>query len=350
MSANVAFSRALSGLSQGTAYQLHFVAGNAGGYSAVWSAPFTTTAVAPTLAAAARSITDIGTTSVTFAATSNVPATAWWVIRPAADPIPTAVQIAAAADRSSGTMSANVAFVRTHSGLTPGTAYRLHLTAQNGNLYSAVWTAAFTTVDTPTLSAMSITAITSTGATLNARSNFAATAYWVLRPVGEPAPSADQIVAEAGANTGAMVGGTAFSRGLTGLSPGTAYQLHFVAGNAGGYSAVWSAVFTTTAVAPTLAAAARSITDIGTTSVTFTATSNVVATGYWTVRLASQAVPTAAQIVAEAGSNTGAMSAGVPFIRTQTDLTPGTAYRLHFVARNGNLYSAVWTAAFTTAR
>jgi hypothetical protein len=240
----------------------------------------------------------------------------------------------------------SVPFVRTHSGLTPGTAYKLYFVARNGDRYSTVWNAAFTTFNAPTLSAQSIGTITSSGATLKATSDFAATAYWVVRSVGEPAPTIAQIVAEG--STGAMAAGKALSYKLTGLNPGTAYQLYFVAGNAGGYSAMWSASFTTTAVTPTLATAARSLTDIGTTSVTFTATSNVVATAYWTVRLASQTAPTAAQIATE--GNSGAMTAGVPFVRTHSGLTPGTAYKLYFVARNGDRYSTVWNVAFTTAR
>jgi hypothetical protein len=147
-----------------------------------------------------------------------------------------------------------------------------------------------------------------------------------------------------------MAAGQAFSDKLTGLNPGTTYPLYFLAGNAVGYSTVWSAPFTTTAVTPTLTASARNVTDISTTSVTFTATSSVIATAYLVVRPAGQSIPTAAQIAAEAGGNTGAMSAGAPFVRTHSGLTPGTAYRLHFVANNGGRYSTVWTAAFTTTR
>jgi hypothetical protein len=199
------------------------------------------------------------------------------------------------------------------------------------------------------LSAQSIASITSAGATVKATSNSVATAYWIVRLASEPAPAtAAEIVAGAGNNTGAMRANTAFSKAFSGLDPGTDYKLYFVAGNNAGYSAVWSASFTTTAVTPTLSA--RAVSNITNTSLTFTATSSVVATGYWVVRPASAAVPTAAQIVAAADRGSSAMPAKTAFTRTITGLTLGTAYRLHFVAQNGNRYSAVWSQAFTTLK
>ena len=84
------------------------------------------------------------------------------------------------------------------------------------------------------------------------------------------------------------------------------------------------------------------------TSASFNVTSNVTATGRWLVRLASDATPTAAQVVSGAGSNTGAMTANSPFVGTLSGLTPNTAYRLYFVATNSAGNSALLTLPFGT--
>jgi hypothetical protein len=97
----------------------------------------------------------------------------------------------------------------------------------------------------PVLSNGSLTDMTATSADFSITSNASATAYWVVLPANEPAPTAAQIVAWAGGNRGVMLANTAFSRTLSGLSSATAYRLHFVASNNGMPSTVWSAAFST---------------------------------------------------------------------------------------------------------
>ncbi|MCL2179446.1 MAG: hypothetical protein FWC28_00445 [Proteobacteria bacterium] len=97
----------------------------------------------------------------------------------------------------------------------------------------------------PLLSNRSLTNITATSADFSITSNENASAYWVVLPANEPAPSAAQIVARAGGNTGTMTTNTVFSRTLSGLSSRTAYRLHFVASGNGVLSAVWSEAFST---------------------------------------------------------------------------------------------------------
>jgi|GEM_PF-1115338 len=97
----------------------------------------------------------------------------------------------------------------------------------------------------PVLSNESLSNITAASAQWSVTSDQDAQAHWVVRRAHEPAPTAAEIVAEAGANTGAMTANTAFVQTLSGLSSRTAYRLHFVASNNGLFSTVWSEAFTT---------------------------------------------------------------------------------------------------------
>jgi|GEM_PF-4941100 len=97
----------------------------------------------------------------------------------------------------------------------------------------------------PVLSNGNVSNITATSADFRVTSDHDATAHWVVRLTSEPAPSAAEIIAGAGANTGAMTANTAFSRTLSGLSSRKTYRLYFVASNNGATSDVWSQTFTT---------------------------------------------------------------------------------------------------------
>ena len=235
----------------------------------------------------------------------------------------------------------------------------------------------------PVLSAQSLSNITSTGASFGVTSNSAATAYWVVRPASDPAPTAAQIVAQAGANTGAMAASTAFSRAITGLTAGTAYQLHFVASNAQGYSAVWSAPFTTTSVIYTITASAGAggaISPAGATRIssgltqTFTLTPNAgygvssvggtcggtlsgntfttkAVTANCTVTASFAVYPT---VTANAGAGGAISPAGATRVApgtTQTfTVTPNAGYRINTVTGcNGTLSGNTYTTGPVTA-
>ena len=99
-------------------------------------------------------------------------------------------------------------------------------------------------------------------------------------------------------------------------------------------------------VAPALSN--RSLTDITHENLKFSATCTDNATAHWVVRRANEPAPTAAQIVAGAGANTGAMTANVPFSRTFSGLSSRTSYRLHFVALSNGIFSTVWNEEFKT--
>ena len=96
-----------------------------------------------------------------------------------------------------------------------------------------------------TLSDTSLSNITYGSADLTVTCDKDAVAYWIALPAHAPVPTADQIVAEAGANTGAMTANTPFFGALSGLSSETDYSLYFVALSNGAFSAVWLEAFTT---------------------------------------------------------------------------------------------------------
>jgi len=90
------------------------------------------------------------------------------------------------------------------------------------------------------------------------------------------------------------------------------------------------------------------ISNITATSADLSITSDQNATAYWVVLLATEPAPTAAQIVAAAGGNTGAMTANTAFLHTLSNLSSKKAYQLYFVASSNGLLSDVWSQAFTT--
>jgi len=99
-------------------------------------------------------------------------------------------------------------------------------------------------------------------------------------------------------------------------------------------------------VAPALSN--NSLTDISYENVDFSASCTDDATAYWVVRRAQAPVPTAAEIVAEAANNTGAMTAGTPFSGTFVGLASRTVYRFSFVALSNGVFSTVWSEEFKT--
>ncbi|MCL2831245.1 MAG: hypothetical protein FWD77_11030, partial [Betaproteobacteria bacterium] len=354
----------LSGLEPATSYRACFVAANAGLTSEVAQASFTTTGsaapVTPVLSA--LTVSEITDTSARFSLIStNTAATGYWFVLMEPGSCPAAADLVAAATTAGYTlaMGNNSLLGFTLIGFTPTLTYRFCFVAVNAGLYSAVAQARFTTPYTgssaspvpPVLSALSLSGISSTGATFSVTStNTMATAYWQLIPQADSCTASN--ILNAG-NIGAMNNNIPFTGSLSGLSPNTAYRLCFIASSGDLMSGVAQATFSTASVpvpvTPTLSALSLSgITDTG---VSFSVTStNTMATGYW--QLISQAnTCSASNIVnsAMAAGDTGAMGNNVAFSRSLGNLSPSTAYRLCFIASNAGLTSAVAEAAFSTA-
>ena len=98
----------------------------------------------------------------------------------------------------------------------------------------------------PTLSALGISAITTSGSTLNASSDIDANGYFVVLPSGANAPSAAQVYdglnasggSPVAAGSGTMTAGAAVAFPISGLSAATAYDVYVVAAGAGPLSSL----------------------------------------------------------------------------------------------------------------
>jgi hypothetical protein len=102
-------------------------------------------------------------------------------------------------------------------------------------------------------------------------------------------------------------------------------------------------------VAAPVTTAAPSVSGTTQTSTTLSATINEAGTGFYLVRLATAAVPTAAEVIA--ANNAFAMAANVAASQAITGLTVGMDYKIYFVAKDAvnNVQTAVQSVAFSTA-
>jgi len=100
----------------------------------------------------------------------------------------------------------------------------------------------------PTLSAASITNISSSGATLNFTSNEAGTYYYLVYAAADPAPNAATVKAQgtAAAKGSGAAAASANTAGVTGLSASTAYKAYVIVEDAAGNASAVSAIEITT--------------------------------------------------------------------------------------------------------
>ena len=149
MTANVAATPAITGLTASTAYKIYFVAKDAANnvQAAVQNVAVTTTATpdltAPTTTAA-PSVSGITDTATTLSVTINEAGTGYYLVQPAAAAAPTVAQVQAG---TSFAMVANTAATPAISGLTAATAYKVYFVAKDaaGNVQAAVQSVALTT-------------------------------------------------------------------------------------------------------------------------------------------------------------------------------------------------------------
>jgi len=173
MTANVAATPAITGLTASTAYKVYFVAKDAAGnvQAAVQSVAVTTTA-APDLTAptttAAPSISGTTDTATTLSATINEAGTGYYLVQAAAAAVPTVAQVQAG---TAFAMTANVAATPAIAGLTASTAYKVYFVAKDavGNVQAAVQSVTVTTgaaLAAPTASGVSISGTAQVGQVL----------------------------------------------------------------------------------------------------------------------------------------------------------------------------------------
>lgn len=372
MSANVAATAAITGLTASTAYKIYFIAKDTANnlQTAVQSVAATTLAPAPVAAPApppapapdvtapvttvAPSVSGTTATATTLSATINETGTGYYLVQAAAAVAPT---VAAVQAGTSFAMTANVAATPAISGLTASTAYKIYFVAKDAanNVQAAVQNVAVTTTAAPdvtaptTTVAPAVSGTTDTATTLSVSINEAGTGYYLVQAAAAAAPT---VAAVQAGTSFAMTANVAATPAISGLTASTAYKVYFVAKDAANnvQAAVQNVAITTTAApdvtAPTTTVA-PSISGTTDTGTTFSATINEAGTGYYLVQAAAATAPTVAAV--QAGTSF-AMTANVAATPAIDGLTASTAYKIYFVAKDAanNVQAAVQSVNVTT--
>ncbi|MDP2994665.1 MAG: hypothetical protein Q8N46_06030 [Anaerolineales bacterium] len=284
MTANVAASVNISGLTASTDYKIYFVAKDAANnvQAAVQSVALTTTAAPDTIAPTTTTAPSVsGTTynSTTLSATINEAGTGYYLVQPAAAAAP---NVAAVQAGTSFAMTANVAASVNISGLTASTDYRIYFVAKDAanNVQAAVQSVAVTTIAAPdttapsTTAAPSVSSTTETGTTLSVTINETGTGYYLVQPAAAAAPT---VAAVQASSSFAMTANVAASVNISGLSASTDYRIYFVAKDAANnvQAAVQSVAFSTLA-APDTTSDAFSFTDLSNQALSTQVESNAI--------------------------------------------------------------------------
>ena len=327
------------------------------------------------------SVTGIAPNSATLQVTVDERATGYYVLLPSGTVTPTALQVKAG-QNSSGQVAAlrgsGPLFSGTNqfalAGLVPNTLYVVCFTAEdtNGNLQTNVRTVSFSTVlgDTsaPSISALAVDSITSSGARLSVTSNEVGTGYYVVLGSGSIVPTVVQI--KAGQNgtgqtvllhgSGMIVNGTT-QLIISNLSSGTGYILYFVAEDTSGNmnTIPMNVVFTTPILADTTPPTVSSLSLTGTTSTgtTLLATMSESGTGHYVVLLSGSYIPSATQVkVGQDGLGQAALIHGFGTTIVGANqfsimgLVANTPYIVYFTAEDtsGNIQPSVQAISVTT--
>ncbi len=314
-----AHSVTLTGLTPGTLYDFDVFSANSASLSSTSpNSTFATTAGAPTISA------------VTATAITSTSATITWTTNQAATSL-----VNYGTTTSYGSQSpANTILVTAHSvtltGLTPGTLYDFDVVSANSASLSATSpNATFTTTAAPpVISAVTVSGITTTSATITWTTDQASSSqvfYGTTTAYGSHSALNSALT-------------TAHSVTLTGLTPGTLYDFDVVSTNGSSVSGTSpNASFTTTAVAPVISA------------VTAAAITSSSATITWTTDQ-----PSSSQVFYGATTAYGSQSTLNSTLTTShsvtlTGLTPSTLYDFDVVSTNSASLSATSTnATFTT--
>ncbi|MFZ5441130.1 MAG: beta strand repeat-containing protein [Myxococcota bacterium] len=340
------FSENVSGLAAATTYYYCAIATNASGttFGAVLSF---TTAAGPSVATSPASA--VTSTSATLNGSANprgLAATGWFryaTSNPGACNDAFGTRAPATGGTSLGAGTSAVGFVENLTGLTPGTTYYFCAIAQNAAGTSTGTVEVFTTPGPPTVTTSAATAVSSTGATLNATGvpNLATTTGWFRYSATNPGTCDDVFGTRAPASGGTALGAgtsaTPFSQALTGLTAGTTYYFCALASNANG-TRVGSVLSFTTPAAPTVTTVAAS--GVTGTQATLNGTANPnasAATGWF--RYATTNPTTCNDTFGTRTPTTGGTALGsgttaAPFTATLTGLTPGATYWFCAIASN----------------
>ncbi|MCZ7685287.1 MAG: hypothetical protein M5U28_43525 [Sandaracinaceae bacterium] len=258
---------------------------------------------------------------------------------------------------SLGSGTSSVAFSQTISGLSSGATYYYCAiaTSSEGTSFGAVLS--FTTTALPSVTTNAATLVTSSSATLNgsADPNGASTTGWFRYATTNPGSCSDTFGTRVPTTSGTLLGaGTtdvAYSRPISGLTPGTTYYYCAIANNAVGTSFGLVQSFTTLAALPTVVTSAAS--GVTTTSATLNGSANpngATTTGWFRIDTVSPGTCNdsfGTRVPSSAGSALGAGTTSVSFSQTASALTPGTTYYFCAIASNsvGTSFGTVRTFA-----
>ncbi|TXT35993.1 MAG: putative Large exoprotein involved in heme utilization or adhesion, partial [Comamonadaceae bacterium] len=354
ITANTAATQAISGLTASTAYKIYFVAKDAAGnvQAAVQSVAVTTAApvvdvTAPTTTGGpgVLSTTD---TATTLSVTINEAGTGYYLVKAAAAAAPTVAEVQAG---TSFAMTANTAATPAISGLKALTAYKIYFVAKDaaGNVQATVQTVRVTTSPdlTPptTTDGPRVSIPAGIDALLSATINEDGTGYYLVKAAAAAAPTVAEVQAgssfEMFANEVSVIP-------LPGLTASTAYKVYFVAKNTAGnvQATVQSVAFTTMALdlTPPITTVAPSASGTTDTATTVSVTINKDGYGYYLLQAADAPAPSVAAVMS-GGSLHGefSLNANVSTSKYISGLTPSTAYKFYFVARDfvGNQQATV---------
>ena len=343
-SANVAFSQAITGLTQATTYYYCAIASNSVGLS--WGTVLTfITPLAPTaMTTAATSLTNSSAT-LNGSGNPNRAATLGWFRYALTNPGTCDDKFGSRAPLASGVSLGSDIIDQPYSqpitGLSSGTIYYYCaiVGSTEGTAFGAVLT--FTTSGPATATTTVATSVTSTTATLNGSGNpsGAAALGWFRYSPTNPGSCSDTFGLRAPTSSGASLGaGSAsvpFGQPITGLAPGVTYYFCAIANNTYGTGLGAVLSFTTPASPPTVS------TDFPTgitTTLNGSANPNGAATTGW-FRLATSSPGTCndtfgTRVPTTAGTLLGAGSSYVAYANPAPGLVPGTTYYYCAIASN----------------
>lgn len=331
--ANVAVSKALTGLAAATTYHYRLVAKSSGGTTNGADGLFTT--ASPPIAVTGAAI-GVGPAGATVGGTVNPNGqpTTWWVEYGTSTSYGSKTT---AQDAGSGTASKSVSTSLT--GLSAGKTYHYRLVAQSSAGTVNGLDATFVTAEPPVATTSAASSIASTSVKLNGRVDPNARSTTYLFEYGTTTAYGSKTSASsAGSGTSSI----AVSKTVSGLKPGTLYHFRIVATSDAGTSSGADLTFTTQAP-PTVVTAAA--TAIGPTSATLGGTVNpngrstsVYVEYGTTTRYGSRTTSRSA------GSGTGVITVAIPV----SGLRAGLTYHFRLVATNALGTSRGADLAFAT--
>ncbi|MBE7451667.1 MAG: hypothetical protein HS111_23080 [Kofleriaceae bacterium] len=360
--AAVPYQQALSTLSPGTTYFYCAIASSTLGtrFGAVMS--FTTPAVPPLVTTGAA--TAVGASTATLNGSGNPGGAAttgyfrYSATNPGACDDSFGTRAPASGGSALGAGNANVAFTQGLTGLTSATTYYYCAIASSsaGTAFGAVLS--FTTLAAPTVTTVTASAITSTGATLegSANPNGATATGWFRYSATDPGTCNDSFGTRAPTSGGSALGaGTTavpYTRAITGLAAGTTYYYCALASSTVG-TGVGAVMSFTTPGAPTVTTSAATAVGATTATLNGAASPNAAATTGW-FRYATTNPVTCndsfgTRAPSSGGTALGAGTSAVPYAEAVSGLSPSTTYYVCAIASNvsGTRFGAV--VSFTTS-